>query len=95
MIKEKALDITVNQPRAKDRGSVSNLSYSRRPPSDAYPRGECKFHFGSIGPYHLSIVQYLPKDAGSTPLTTRDCKRAYSSEFCVGASLLPDVNRSR
>ena len=55
---------TINQLSGKDRGSISNLSHSRWAPSDAYLHGECKFQFGSIGTYRLSIVQYLPEDVG-------------------------------
>ena len=55
---------TVNQLSGKDRGSISNLSHSRWAPSDAYLHGECKFQFGGIGAYRLSIVQCPPEEAG-------------------------------
>ena len=53
---------TVNQVSGVDRGSISNLSHSRRAPSDAYLFGKCKFQFGSIGAHRLSSVQYLPEE---------------------------------
>ena len=55
---------TVSQLSSKDRGSIPNLSHSRWAPSDAYLCGECKFQFGSVGAHRLSIVQYLPIEAG-------------------------------
>lgn len=59
--KESPEDDNVNQPRSEDREGTSDLSHSRWSPSDAYLRGEYKLQLGTIGAYHLSIVQYLPK----------------------------------
>jgi hypothetical protein len=66
----------VNQLSGKDRGSISNLSHSRWAPSNAYIRDECVFQFGSIGAHRLSIVQYLPKEAGLTPPIARDIRKS-------------------
>jgi hypothetical protein len=41
-----------------------------------------------------SFNTYLKKQVNSTD-SQRYSRKAYSSEFCMGASLLPDINRSR
>jgi hypothetical protein len=95
VIKEKTLDVYRQPSKGYDRGSISDLSHSRWTPSDAYLRGECKFQLGSIGAHRLSNVQYLPEEQVNSTDSQWFLQKAYSSEFCVGASLLPDINRSR